>query len=332
MILVTGGTGLLGARVLHDLIIAGKNVRALRRSSSADYIIDMVFAGNESLKKKIEWIEGDVTNVMDVNESLIGIDEVYHCAAEVSFLKSDYRQMMKINVEGTANMVNASLDVGIKKFCHVSSIAALGRVEESMTMNENVFWKASKHNSSYAISKYNAEREVWRAMEEGLNAVIVNPSVIIGPGDWKTGSSAMFTQVWKGMKYYSEGVNGFVDARDVSRSMIALMEKNISGQRFIISEGNYSYREVLNEIALNLKMPAPSVKVNALLSEAAWRAEGVRSFFLKRKPFITKETARNSQRKWIYSNEKIKHVTGINFIPLHQSIADSAKIFLKQFS
>ncbi|MEO8086451.1 MAG: NAD-dependent epimerase/dehydratase family protein [Bacteroidota bacterium] len=332
MILVTGGTGIVGARLLFDLTSSGKKVRALKRASSKDDILDMAFAENLSLKNQIEWIQGTVTDVYDVMEAMKGVDEVYHCAAKVSFHGSEQKEIMKVNVEGTANMVNVALELGVKKFCHVSSIAALGRVEENKMMDENVFWKPSKYNSVYAISKYSSEREVWRAMEEGLKAVIVSPSIIIGPGNWKTGSSAMFRQVWKGMKYYSLGVNGFVDVRDVTASMTGLMEKNIFGERFIVSSENCSYRDIFNYIADSFQKPRPSIKVNGTLSELGWRAEKLRSFFLNKQPFITKETARNSQRKWYYSSEKIKKELGIQFIPISKSIADCAKIFVRDFS
>ena len=331
MILVTGSTGMLGARLIYDLRSQGKHVRALRKPSSTDSIIDAVFFGQTDLKNGIEWKEGNVTDVYDVREAMEGVDEVYHCAAKVSFRGSDFREIMKVNVEGTANMVNMALELGVKKFCHVSSIAALGRVEENKVMDENVVWKASKQNSNYAVSKYNGEREVWRALEEGLHAVIANPGIIIGPGDWKTGSSAMFRQTWNGMKFYSEGVNGFVDVRDVSSCMIKLMEKEFFGERFILTANNWSYHQVFDCIADGLQKSRPTIPVGKVLSELGWRAEAVRSMFLSSTPFITKETARNSQYKWYYTNEKIKRTLGHQFIPLEKSIEDTAKIFLRSF-
>jgi len=329
MILVTGGTGLVGAQLLYDLTLAGKKVRALRRNTSTDNILNMVFSEKLFLKSNIEWVEGNVTDVHDVLEAMQGIEEVYHCAAKVSFHSSEYKQIMKVNVEGTANMVNMAMEAGVKKFCHVSSIAALGRVEENKVMNEQVMWKSSKHNSMYAVSKYSGEREVWRAMEEGLNAVIVSPAIIIGAGDWKTGSSSMFRQVYKGMKYYSHGVNGFVDARDVTYAMRMLMEKNISGQRYIISAENRTYQEIFNMIADSFHKPRPTIKVNGTLSELGWRAEAMRSFFLNRIPFITKETARNSQNKWFYTSEKIIKALGNFFTPLQKAVEDTSALFLQ---
>jgi len=329
MILVTGGTGLVGAQLLYDLTLEGKKVRAMRRSTSSDNVLDVVFHEKPSLKTNIEWVEGSVTNVHDVLEAMQGVNEVYHCAAKVSFHGSEYREIMKVNVEGTANMVNMALETGVKKFCHVSSIAALGRVEENKVMDEQVMWKSSKYNSMYAVSKYGGEREVWRAIEEGLHAVIVSPAIIVGAGDWQTGSSSMFRQVYKGMKYYSLGVNGFVDVRDVTYSMRKLMDKNIYGERYIVSAENLTYQEIFNLIADSMKKSRPHIKVNGTLSELGWRAEAFRSFFLRRIPFITKETARNSQHKWFYSNEKISRVLGNFFTPLQKSVADTTELFLR---
>jgi dihydroflavonol-4-reductase len=329
MILVTGGTGLVGAQLLYDLSLEGKKVRALRRSSSTDHILDMIFAEKPSLKNNIEWIEGNVTDVYSVLESMQGIDEVYHCAAKVSFHSSEYKELMKVNVEGTANVVNMAMETGVKKFCHVSSIAALGRVDEDKVMDEHVMWKSSKHNSMYAVSKYTSEREVWRAMEEGLNAVIVSPAIIVGPGDWKSGSSAMFKQIYNGMKYYSHGVNGFVGARDVTLAMRMLMEKNTFGERYIVSAENLTYQEVFNMIADSMQKSRPTINVNHFLSEVGWRAEALRSFLLNRIPFITRETARNSQMRWFYSSEKIIKVLGNFFSPLQKSVADTSALFLQ---
>jgi dihydroflavonol-4-reductase len=329
MILVTGGTGLVGARLLYDLTLEGKKVRALRRKNSTDTLLDLVFSEKPSLKESIEWFEGDVTDVNDVLESMQNVDEVFHCAAKVSFHSSEYKEIMKVNVQGTANMVNMAMEAGVKKFCHVSSIAALGRVEENKVMNEQVMWKSSKHNSMYAVSKYSGEREVWRGMEEGLNAVIVSPAIIVGPGDWKSGSSAMFKQVYDGMKYYSLGVNGFVGVKDVTLYMRKLMEKNLFGQRYIISAENRTYQEIFNMIADSFQKSRPTIKVNGTLSELGWRAEALRSFFMRRIPFITRETARNSQLKWFYTSEKIINAVGNFFTPLRESIEESSALYLK---
>jgi len=332
MILVTGGTGLLGAQLLFDLTKAGKKVRALKRESSSLTTVNLVFGDQNHLLDNVEWVDGDVTDFFSVQEAMKGITEVYHCAAKVGFLPRDRKEMMKVNAEGTAHMVNAAMEAGVEKFCYVSSVAALGRAEEDKIIDEKFVWKPSKNNSNYAISKYSGEREVWRAMEEGLNAIILNPTIIIGAGDWKTGSSQVFGQIWKGFRFYSEGINGFVDAGDVTKSMIAVMDKNCFSQRFIIVSENLSYHQVFDTIADSLGKPRPTISVNKFLSGLGWRLEAIRSFILRNKPMITKETALSSQHRWLYSNEKIKKETGIEFLPVKESIERVAKIFLKQHS
>ena len=220
MILVTGGTGLVGAHLLYDLTSSGKKVRAIKRTSSDISVVKKVFsyysADSENLLKNIEWVNAELSDVYSLLDAMEGVQEIYHCAAMVSFEKKKEEEMMKINIEGTANMVNAALAKSVSKFCHVSSIAALGRDEKGGFISEETFWKSSPDNSNYSISKYGAEREVWRAAEEGLNVVIVNPSLIIGGGNWTQSSSNMFSKGYKGIKYYSSGENGFIDVRDVS--------------------------------------------------------------------------------------------------------------------
>jgi dihydroflavonol-4-reductase len=332
MILVTGGTGLLGAQLLLDLTKSGKKVRALKRATSSLATVHLLFAEQRHLLDNIEWVDGDVTDYFSVQDAMQGVTEVYHCAAMVSFHQRDRKQMMKVNSDGTAHLVNAAMEAGVQKFCHVSSVAAIGRGEEGKMIDENNVWKISKYNSNYAISKYSAEREVWRAMEEGLNAVIVNPTIIIGAGDWKTGSSQMFGQMGKGFRFYSEGENGFVDATDVNRCMMALMDRNRFGQRFIIVSENLTYREVFNMIADSLKKRRPSIRVNKFLSNLGWRLEVVRSFIIRNQPLITKETAESSQLRWTYSNKKIKQELGIEFMPIKDSVERTTRLFVKSQS
>jgi dihydroflavonol-4-reductase len=332
MILVTGGTGLLGAQLLLDLTKSGKKVRALKRSTSSLATLNLLFDGQEDLLKNIEWVNGDVTDYFSLKEAMNGVKEVYHCAALVSFIPSERNKMMKINAEGTAHIVNAAMEEGVEKFCFVSSVAALGRVDEHTMIDEKLTWKSSKHNSNYAISKYSGEREVWRAIEEGLNVVIVNPTIIIGAGDWKTGSSQMFGQIHKGFPFYTEGVNGFVDGSDVTKSMIALMDKNKFSQRYIIVSENLSYHSVFDMIADSLGKKRPAIKVTKFLSGLGWRLEALRTFILHYQPSITKETANSSQLCWYYSNEKIRKEIGIEFMPVKASIERIAKIFTKAHS
>ena len=327
MILVTGGTGLIGSQLLLDLTADGKRVRGLKRISSTMHVINLVFRDHKDLLHQIDWVDGDVTDLCSLENAFDGVREVYHCAALVSFHPSDREHLLKINTEGTANMVNLALAFEIEKFCYVSSTAALGKIRNDLLITENSSWKKSKHNSVYGISKYGAEREVWRGMEEGLQAVIVNPSIVIGPGDLTSGSMALFGEVKKGLKFYPVGSTGFVDVRDVTKCMMALMEKSIFSQRFIISSENIAYREVLNKVADCFGMARPTLRAGKILNEIGWRVEAARKIFSRSKPMITKETARNGQQHWRYSNEKIKIATGIEFIPINKAIEETCRVF-----
>jgi len=331
MILVTGGTGLLGAYLLLELTREGNKVRGLKRVDSSVRIVENIFRNNderaEELLKQIEWVNGDICDIFSLEDAMEGVEFVYHCAAIVSFDPKDRKKMMHVNIEGTANVVNASLTKGIKKLCHVSSIAALGRSEHQKEVDEETSWKSSKHNSNYAISKYGGEREVWRGTEEGLNAVIVNPSIIIGMGDPDKGSSKLISTIDGFSMFYSNGINGFVDVRDVARAMILLMNSPIENERFIVNGGNYSYRKLFELIATNLNKPRPRFTIPPFLLACWWRIEKLRSLITGSSPIITKETARTSKHQYYYSGEKLTKKTGFNYTSPEETVAEACRIY-----
>jgi len=333
MILVTGGTGLLGSHLLFDLVSTGHPVRAIKRKTSNIEMVRKVFSyysdKADEFFGKIEWVEADIMDFVAISEVLEGIDIVYHAGAVVSFYPKDHEAMLKVNIEGTANLVNLCIDRNITKFCYVSSVAVLGRALNDGVSDETTWWQPSKRNSVYGQSKYGAEREVWRGIEEGLNAYIVNPSVILGPGFWGGGNSGLFSLVWKGLKYYTRGINGFVDVRDISKAMIRLMESDISRERFILSAENCSYQQLFEYIAKYLGKPAPSINVPNSMTGIAWRVEALRSFLMRTLPEVTKEMATTTTMVYTYSNEKIRKAIGFEFTPLEQSIREISEIFLR---
>lgn len=331
MILVTGGTGLLGSHLLLDLIKSGEKVRAIKRPSSNIKLVRKIFSyytdNPDELMNRIEWVNADLMDFGAIEEALSRINEIYHCGAVVSFYPKDHKEMLKVNIEGTTNLVNQAIHSKIEKFCYVSSVATLGRADNNGLTDENTYWKSSRKNSVYAISKYGAEREVWRAMEEGLNAVIVNPSLILGPGFWED-NSGLFRLVWQGLKYFTKGVNGYVDVRDVSRTMIRLMSNHIFRERFIISAENLSYEQLFSLMAKHLGKNAPSVNVPPLMTKVAWRVEWVRSFLTGSKPEVTREMAITTAQVYTYTNEKIKKTLNFEFIPIEESIKNVCGLFL----
>ncbi len=331
MILVTGSTGLLGTHLLYELVSHGQKVRAMKRAGSDLENVKRIFAHYslqaDSLFNLIEWVDGDMLDLFSIEDTMAGIEKVYHCAALVSFKQSDQEKMNLINSEGTANVVNACLRAGVKKICHVSSTAALGKAVRNEVITEKTKWKVSKDNSNYSISKFNAEREVWRGTEEGLQAVIVNPCVILGPGKWNDSSTAMFKTAYEGLKFYTEGSNAFVDARDVAKIMVRLMDSEIHSERFLITGENLTFRDLFSMIAEEMGKEKPKIKVEKELSEFGWRYEGVRTFFTKTEPRITKETARAAHRKYVYSNEKIKSAIDFEFTPVEDTIRNAVAFF-----
>ena len=333
MILVTGGTGLLGSHLLFELARLGKKVRAIKRKSSDTEIIKTVFSyytpDPDELLKHIEWVDADLMDFGAIGDALEGIKEVYHVGAVVSFYPRDHKAMLKVNIEGTANLVNLSIDKKVEKFCYVSSVATLGRGLNGKPTNEEDYWVTSRKNTTYGISKYGAEREIWRGMEEGLNAVIVNPSFILGPGFWND-NSGLFRLVWEGMKYYTDGINGYVDARDIASAMIQLMDHNIFNERFILSADNISYEQLFGMMAKYLGKPAPAVKIPKTVTDIVWRIESARTFLTGSTPMLTKEMATTTQQKYSYTHEKLKNALGFEFTPLDQSIREICEIYLKE--
>lgn len=330
---VTGGTGLVGSHLIYDLLLKGEKVRALKRSTSNTKFSENIFSYYTSksleLFNEIEWVEGDILDICFLNDALKGVDRVYHCAAIVSFISKDREKIIRENTVGTANMVNASLEQKVKKYCQVSSIATISRSEIHGPLTEEGQWLSSKNKSAYSISKHQSEREVWRGMAEGLSAIIVNPSIILGPGNWEVGSSKFFSTAFKGLKYYTKGISGFVDVRDVSRVMIKLMESKIENERYILSAGNYSYQYIFTKIAQELGVRPPHTYAKRWMMEILWRIEKMMEVLFNRTPLITKETSRSAHSINCFSSQKIQQKLNFNFISIDQSIKEISNFHLK---
>jgi len=333
MIFVTGGTGMLGAHLLFDLTLYNDKVIAIKRESSHINITKTVF---EALSKepkqqlsKIEWREADLNDFSSIFNAMKECKYVYHAAAFVSFDTKDKALMLENNINGTANVINSALDHKIEKFCHISSIAALGESTNNELITENSKRSQTFKHSNYSESKYKSELEVWRGINEGLNAVILNPSVILGIGDWNKGSAAMFSKVNSGLKFYTHGGTGFVDARDVSKASILLMNSTITNQRFIINSQNLPYRKVFDLIAENISKPKPSIFANKFLAGMAWRMEAIKSYLFNSKPLLTKETVESAQNTKKYSNENVKKAINVDFIEIQDTIKFMSHFFNK---
>ena len=327
MVFVTGGTGLLGSQLLFDLASQNQKVRALFRSESRINRVRRFFLYRDaengaSLFGSIEWVKGDILDVSSLEEHMDGCSKVYHCAALVSFHPADFNQLFKINREGTENIVNACLNEDIKKLCYVSSTAAIGG-DETVLITEDVKWKSGSITSGYSLSKYGAEMEVWRGIEEGLNAVIINPCVILGPGSWDESSLAIFKTVEKGLRFYPPGSNATVDVRNVSESMIKLMESDIHSERFLCTGSNQSFKDLTTEIASQLGINPPT------FSTKRWQVNLVRILLsiikgiARKRSDITKETVKNLFTNKAYDSSKLIKAVGVEFKSLEEQVRDS---------
>lgn len=333
MILVTGGTGLIGAHLLFELIKRGNQVRALHRKNSNLAEVKKIFSyyseNAEKFFSEIEWKEGDLLDVISLEEALQGIEHIYHCAALVSMNPKKEKELFENNITGTSNLLNVALAKGVKKFCHVSSVAALGTTENGNLITEETYWNNNANFSAYSLSKYLAEREVWRASQEGLNMVIVNPSIVIGPGNWNRSSGVIFRMAKKGIEWYTSGGIGYVDVRDVVTCMIKLMERNIYSERFIISSENIYFKNFIELVNASIGKPGPRKRAGLFFLELAWRADKIKSILTGSPHTLTKEVAKYAVKTLFYSNEKIKKAIGVDFVPIRQSVKNAAEHFLK---
>lgn len=325
MVLVTGGTGFVGSYIIKALVEKGYAVRAIRRSSKLPAWI------HPSIFEKVEWVDGDVLDVVALQDAMEGIDTVIHSAAIVSFVKKDRKQMYQVNVDGTANVVNMALEKNVRRFIHISSVAALGRTTDGGHVNEEKKWQDSKANTHYAISKFKAELQVWRGLNEGLEGVILNPSTVLGYGDWHSSSCAIFKNIFNGFKWYTSGINGFVDVEDVAKTSMFLMESNITEQRFIINGDTWPFKKLQDTIADAFEKKRPSKQATPFLMSIAWRLEKIKSLFTGNKPLLTKESAIVAQSQTWFVNEKLlKEFPDFSFTPLEETIKQACKKYLTQ--
>lgn len=321
--LVTGATGFTGSYLLRYLLHKGERVRALKRPNSSNYLVN-------DLQKNVEWVEADMLDIYSLDDALEGVTHVYHCAGMVSYLARDREQMMQVNGEGSANLVNACLEKENIRLLHISSIAALGKKTiTGEAINENTKWEYNKSVSNYSASKFRAEQEVWRGVAEGLKAVVVNPSVILGAGEWNKTTGRLFTNVDHGFPFYTKGSTGFVDVRDVVQIAYDLMQKEHWGERYLLNAENMNYQRLFQLIASELGVQPPKWEAGPVLSSLAWRWSALQRLLGKKNTTLTRTTAAMANRINHYDASKIKSTLNNPFRPIEKTIADTCRSFLE---
>ena len=330
MILVTGGTGLVGAHLLYHLMKNDEKVRAIYRSEKKIKKTKEVFSlytDDDALFSKIEWFKADITEVPAMIPAFKNVTKVYHCAAFISFHPKDYREMRKVNIHGTAIIVNLAIDAKIKKMCFVGSIASVGDSLNGHLITEECEWNKEADNSGYSITKFGAEMEIWRASQEGVEVVIVNPGVILGSGFYNSGSGKLFRQVYNGFKFYTEGITGFVGVKDVVKSMVLLMNSEIKNERFILVAENKSFKEVFFSMADVFGKKRPLMHIKPWQTAIFWRVAWVLSKITGKEPLISKHSARSAHAISKYSSEKIEKCFDFQFKKIDDVIKDVGKSF-----
>ena len=323
MVLVTGGTGFIGAYIIRELVHRGHRVRALRRNAHLPFFIEPV------IFNKVEWMNCDILDPVGLDDAMKGVEAVIHAAAIVSFREEDRRKLYKTNIEGTANVVNAAIENYVSRMIYISSVAALGRTGNGSTVDEEKKWSDTKVNTDYGISKYHAELQVWRGFAEGLNGVIMNPSTVLGYGDWNSSSCSIFKTAYREFPWYTNGINGFVDVEDVAKAAVLLLESPITNQRFIVNSDNWSFQQLLSEMAIAFGKKPPTRIATPILGNVAWRWEKIKSFLTGNKPIVTRQSARVAQSKTYFDNRKIlQALPGFSFTPLQQTIRNACSRYL----
>lgn len=332
MVFVTGGTGLLGSHLLVELTQQHNAITAIYRNETKISTVKECFRyylrdKADTCFSKIIWKKCDIMDVPFLEEAMKNHKIIYHCAGMVSYNRNDFSQMMDINRYGTANMVNIALSLDVQQFCYVSSSAAVGNKEipSEVEVDEDGKWVLDEETSGYSISKYSAEKEVWRGINEGLNAVIVNPTVIIGAGSWKESSMKIVNTIRKQSKYYTPGENAFVDARDVAQIMVELVRRKISNERFLCTGENASFKYLFEVVAKELGKKPPSVKVPYKLMKFIWRLSSLWAVLTFSKAKITHAVVRNAYSTIKFSNKKLKNSLGYTFRPLEEMIRNAVK-------
>ena len=322
-ILVTGATGFVGSYILRSLIHAGyQNVSALHRESSDFSLV-------AEIKEEVRWICCDLMDLPGLEEAAVDQQIVVHAAALVSFQPWDRKRLNKVNVEGTANMVNVARAADVGRFIHISSVGVFPRKHPGETIDETVEWSDSKLNTDYAISKYYAELEVWRGAAEGLEVTILNPSLVIGSGFWNSGSASLFKQVYRGLRFYPKGSTGVVDARDVGLAVVKSLSASVGGERIIISGENLSYRQILDQISEHFKRRKPTIKLNAWILELALLKYRLSTFFGIRAKVLSRASLHNSQHKWFFDHSKSVRELQLQYRPVSACISETCQQFEK---
>ena len=266
-ILVTGGTGLVGAHLLYYLTKDGYHPIAIKRTNSNILNVKKIFSyyskDSATLFKKITWKECDILDIVTLEDIIKDSVEIYHCAALISFNNNDKNEMINVNTTGTANVIDLALKHNIKRLCYVSSIATLGS-NNNLPLDENCIWDWT-NKSGYAISKHLAEMEVWRGFAEGLSGVIVNPSLIIGPGSWESGIGTIINRSQSGLPFYPPGSCGVIDVKDLTEIMIKLMKTNISNERFIINSDHITYKDLMSIVATSFNKKPPYIRLRPFI-------------------------------------------------------------------
>ena len=334
MILVTGSTGLVGSHLLYRLAGTKEKIRAIYRNEAKLDLVKQVFScyteNYNAIFETIDWVKADILDIPSLIDAFKDVKYVYHCAAMVSFEPNKYHLLRRTNIEGTANLVNICIANRVKKLCYVSSIATLSSDAKNETITEESIWNPEADNNVYAITKYGAEMEVWRGTQEGLDAVIVNPGVILGAGIWDDGSGSLFKKAHKGLKFYTEGTVGLIAVEDVVEIMVALLKSDIKNERFVLIAENWTYEKFLQALSKATNQKIPEKLAKPWLLDILWRLDWLAHKLFGKQRQLTKQLSNSLSTKKSYSSLKIKTALNLEFRSIEKTIIEIGHQYLKQ--
>lgn len=314
--LVTGATGFLGSELTRQLVAEGADVRILRRATSR---LDLL---GEAVCRRVEHAVGDVTDIDSLHGAMAGVRRVYHAAAFVGFGgRRDRERLRRINVEGTANVVNTALAAGVERLVHTSSMAAFGRPEDAcQPIDETAEWRTSRANTAYAHSKYLAELEVFRGIAEGLDAVLVNPALIFGAGRPGENTTRIAERVRDGkLPVIPAGGTNVVDVVDVAMGHRRAMARGRTSERYFLGSENLTWRAIIDTLADAFGVSPPRWTLPPMPALVAGTLAEAAAFVTGGRPSLTREAARTASRFYRYDHRKAVDELGCSFRPFEET-------------